>query len=1053
MVNPNKFSMKFFRRISVLLIATASPIMALSQWHVDQLSQSFTINFDTSIAGVNHGVFTATGYSPSFFSGGLDSDAWSVFGLSSGDLRFGDSAVGGDFGRSASSGGVSTGGIYAFDVDATTGINRALGVQPGGSDFTPGYHLLKVINASGDTAGGFTISYNIYEYNDQNRASLLEFHWAKDSVSYTYESALDFVSGEAADANPAWKQSLRSLQINTTLLPGDSLLFKWYSDDYSGSGSRDELALDSISIVLNPLIDQPPQIGIVYVLPQKPSSGQGIDISAFITDDNGIDTAYLLWGLDSGALNGVISMIAIAPDTFMTSQPLPGQADSSSIYFKIVAGDSGTPPQHDTSEIQRIDILDPLPVALPGDIIITELMINPALVSDSRGEYIELYNASSNTFDLEGYLLQDAGNDSLIIDRKLIIRPREFLVLARDTMAATNGGFQPDYEYGSFTLSNLNDEVYLISPHLDTVDKVEYNGGLVWLGSGAAIVYQGAVHQDNNDPSLWSAATSRQPGYIGAVGDFGSPGTDGLDQVVDHLVYAEGAWSKVPDSASGNRKALVRREEMVLFSADASVQRLVVEPLAGVDLGGFLLEVRDSLVLEADSNGYSQLIGEVDGRVVWQSFLRSSPGARWFNLAIPLITNLDSVELNKGGMIRTLAETGGDTGLVNIWKYDAGVINPITGEGTWHPVSDKQETTLAKGFSLYSGSPHFGSLPQTLTAIGKIEHQDVQVSLHNLSGAAQYNFVGNPFTSAIDWDEIARDNPGINKTYFIYDDGPDSSWVAYSSVAGTVSGSAGPLIAPGQAFFLNATNTALLDIEKDARSIQSSPSLFRKVKPPAINVLVKTDKGRQDFTYLGFLPNASDTVDISLDALKRTNGAKFSPSLYSSIMGENYVFNFLNDHFNKLLIPLTLELDSDADVQIDFEMINIDPSWSLTVEDLKEGISFDPGHGTYNFRHIGSEVNRIFMLHIDKSPLRYSNQGEEGLSIHIGEKKFVSRLSQGEIARIEIYSISGKYLSGISVDHGQKEYRFDKPDYSGLVVLVLIDHFGRPVLAEKIQLD
>lgn len=1041
---------RFFGTIVLLVLLTFS---ASAQWQINQLSQNFFIDFDSTLVGVNFGRFAGVGFSPTFLSGGLDSDAWLVHGLSSGNLSFGDSVVGGDYGRGVSGGGVSTGGLYAFDVDSSANMDIALGVQPGGTDFTPGYHLLRLINSTGDTAGSFVVSYDIYEFNDQDRSSILEFQWSKDGINFIHEPDLDFISAETAAVNPAWKFTPQNQQINTPIFPGDTLFLKWYSDDFSGSGSRDEIALDDIGIVFYPPVDQPPQVHEVNFNPALPQSGEMVSISATISDDNGVDTAYFLWGLDSLNMVNTIGMTEVAADSFVSGQPIPGQADSAYIYVKVIALDSRQPPQSDTSGVRWIRVLDPLPVAVEGDIIITELMINPALVSDSRGEYIELYNASSKSFDLEGYFLEDGGSDSIKIESSLVIRPREFLVLARDTMAATNGGFKADYEYGGYTLSNLNDEVYLVSPNLDTIDKVEYNGGLVWLGSGAAIVYGGAVHQDNNDPALWSAATSRQPGYIGVVGDLGSPGSEGSEQVVNHLVYVEGAWSEEPDSASGHRRALVRRGETVLFSADASVRWLVVEPLAGVDLAGFVLHVRDSLVLEADSSGYSQLIGEVDGQVVWQSHLRSSSGARWFNISIPLLSSLDSASLNKGGLIRTLAETGGDTGSVNIWTYDAGTANPYTNEGTWIPVSNKQILTKGRGFSMYSGAPYFGSLPQTLSVSGNIENQDVQLNLKNLSGPAQYNFVGNPYPAAIDWDEITADNPGINKTYFIYDDGPDSNWVAYNSVSGPVSGSATSMIAPGQAFFVNANNSAVFDVQRDSRSIQSNPTLFRNVKPPGISIKVTTEDGRQDYTYIGFLYHATDSLDKELDAHKRKNAARFSPSLYSSFHGDDYLYNFLNENFIRKTIPVSLELAVDAEIEVEFELISINSGWSVIWEDKKAGTTQDVRYGAYRFRHHKTDKKREFKLIIDKTGLSREEETSSAISISIGGNRFYAGLSDQDISRVSIYDVSGKELYSSQIDKGRSHYEFDAPGRRGVVIMVFFDHTGKVLWTEKVLLN
>ena len=50
----------------------------------------------------------------------------------------------------------------------------------------------------------------------------------------------------------------------------------------------------------------------------------------------------------------------------------------------------------------------------PYNVVVTEVMVNPAAVSDSYGEWFELYNAGSSIISMEGWLLLDNGNDCLL---------------------------------------------------------------------------------------------------------------------------------------------------------------------------------------------------------------------------------------------------------------------------------------------------------------------------------------------------------------------------------------------------------------------------------------------------------------------------------------------------------------------------------------------------------------------------------------------------------------------------------------------------------------
>ena len=192
--------------------------------------------------------YTSAGFSPgaAASSGKLDSDTWSLTGLSDGDLSFGGTATTGDFARGQSDGGSSTGGIYAFDTGAE-GI--AFGFQPIGSDFTPGSAILKISNATGATITGIDVSYDIAVYNDKDRSNSLNFAHSADNSSYTNESSLNYSTPTTADISPSWTKISKSVTLSgLSISNGDDYYFKWSSDDVSGSGSRDEFGLTSINL-------------------------------------------------------------------------------------------------------------------------------------------------------------------------------------------------------------------------------------------------------------------------------------------------------------------------------------------------------------------------------------------------------------------------------------------------------------------------------------------------------------------------------------------------------------------------------------------------------------------------------------------------------------------------------------------------------------------------------------------------------------------------------------------------------------------------------------
>lgn len=191
--------------------------------------------------------FDGSGFAPSPAAGQLDSDIWRVTGMSDGDGTFGGTHTTGDFARGSKSGGVSFGGVYAFDVGIGDII---LGIQPIEADFTPGDITLVVTNTTGSTAANVYISYEIWTLNNEERANSLNFSYAlDDSAIYTDVAELNFTTPEAADPIPAWSSTTMSTTITGINLANNAAIYlKWTGDDVSGSGSRDEYGIDDIEV-------------------------------------------------------------------------------------------------------------------------------------------------------------------------------------------------------------------------------------------------------------------------------------------------------------------------------------------------------------------------------------------------------------------------------------------------------------------------------------------------------------------------------------------------------------------------------------------------------------------------------------------------------------------------------------------------------------------------------------------------------------------------------------------------------------------------------------
>ena len=107
-----------------------------------------------------------------------------------------------------------------------------------------------------------------------------------------------------------------------------------------------------------------------------------------------------------------------------------------------------------------------IPFSVPSEVIITEIMQNPASVSDANGEWFEICNLTNYSLNLNGWTISDYDNDSHTITADIVLPPLGYAVLGNNGDYATNGGVNIDYEYDDLNLANGSDELILISPEV-----------------------------------------------------------------------------------------------------------------------------------------------------------------------------------------------------------------------------------------------------------------------------------------------------------------------------------------------------------------------------------------------------------------------------------------------------------------------------------------------------------------------------------------------------------------------------------------------------------
>lgn len=176
--------------------------------------------------------------------------------------------------------------------------------------------------------------------------------------------------------------------------------------------------------------------------------------------------------------------------------------------------------------------------ARPGDVVINEIMPDPKAVLDSAGEWFELYNATAQDIDLNGWTIADAGSEHYTIAHggPLWLPAGGQLVLGRNADPLANGGVTVAYVYKSFTLGNTDDEIILRDGAGTEIDRVAYDGSPAFPDPSGASMQLIRPDLDNAVGANWRAAALPWPG---SAGDLGSPGAANHTARIEGYVYED----------------------------------------------------------------------------------------------------------------------------------------------------------------------------------------------------------------------------------------------------------------------------------------------------------------------------------------------------------------------------------------------------------------------------------------------------------------------------------------------------------------------------------
>ncbi|MBM3435088.1 MAG: hypothetical protein FJY07_02595 [Bacteroidetes bacterium] len=375
----------------------------------------------------------------------------------------------------------------------------------------------------------------------------------------------------------------------------------------------------------------------------------------------------------------------------------------------------------------------------------------------------------------------------------------------------------------------------------------------------------------------------------------------------------------------------------------------------------------------------------------------------------------------------------------------------------WNPFILQTDVPLdvMNGYAAWvpDGSPANVSFQGTLNT----GSQSISVT-HLSTGTDQgWNFVGNPYPSALDWDGSGWTKTNVNNTIYFYSGTIGmNNYHYYIGSGGETPGfgvNDGTRYIPAmQGFFIHASAAGTLGVLNSAR-VHSGQAFYKGAAITEYPVIRLVASGNEltDEMAIRFLAEASTEFDEHYDAYK--------------LFGDNYpqIFSYVSNQ-TQLAVNSLPSYDEETTIPVGFmpptegaytimvtEMSNFESGTELILEDLKTGniqkIS-DAQPYTFNSSPI-DEYNR-FNLHFDNNMAVHENPSDQGINVYSYRKNVCIIYKDGLKGTVIVYDLIGKEVVR-EILNGESVRKINLNNFSGFAVVNVISDKGN--LNEKVYIQ
>ena len=298
------------------------------------------------------------------------------------------------------------------------------------------------------------------------------------------------------------------------------------------------------------------------------------------------------------------------------------------------------------------------------------------------------------------------------------------------------------------------------------------------------------------------------------------------------------------------------------------------------------------------------------------------------------------------------------------------------------------------------------SVPQTFTFEGDFRTGIIGSADNMVNSNTGHNFVGNPFTSAIDWDAVSGwDKTNLYGAIYVYN---DDHWASY--VGGTSTGGGSRYIAMSQGFFVQvdpAFGSGTLTMDENVCVHNDVSYLKNQMTESQLIRLELEDGGLIDDAVVKFAEDATIAFDGNLDATKFFSLNENYPQLYSTA---NNFMSINSLPFEAMDGTVAMDVRGVNGNSMTISVVEAEDFQELYLKDEYTGVVTDLKTDSYTFTYNTAVSNR-FSLFFGPTGVNEDPFSNDNVRIFAYDKNIQVVLDASSNVNITVYNLMGQQIT------------------------------------------